>query len=158
VDQRVSRGRVGGLEPHGQGPEAALGGPLEHLAALQERLVEVEADVRLQALGETLQDLRVEHGSEQTRLLADVKQGKRRSCRSVGVQGFIMCHLVLGGGGGGLQANLGFFSPEKFDTIATCVLSFFSKPIDALDSLTERRHRDTTTERRHAQQSPPSPP
>lgn len=26
MDQRVSRGRVGGLEPHGQGPQAALSG------------------------------------------------------------------------------------------------------------------------------------
>lgn len=61
VDQRVSWRCVGGLEPHGQGPQAALGGPAKRLAALQEALVEVEADVRLQALWETLQHLRVGH-------------------------------------------------------------------------------------------------
>lgn len=72
VDQGVSRGRVGGLEPHGQGPEAALGGSVKHLAALEEGLIEVEADIRLQALWETLQDLRVEHGSKRTRLRSDL--------------------------------------------------------------------------------------
>lgn len=57
---------MGGLEPHGQGPEAALCGPAERLTALEEVLVEVKADIRLQALWETLQDLSVKHGSEQT--------------------------------------------------------------------------------------------
>lgn len=63
MDQRVPGGRVRGLEPHGQGPEAALGGAAEHLAVVQEGLVEVEADIRLQALWETLQDLKsAKHG------------------------------------------------------------------------------------------------
>lgn len=66
MDQGVSGGRVGGLEPHGQGPEAALGGPAERLAALEQVLVEVEADICLQTLWETLQDLSVKHGSKQT--------------------------------------------------------------------------------------------
>lgn len=57
---------MGGLEPHGQGPEAALGGSAKRLTALEEVLVEVEADIRLQALWETLQDLCVKHGSKQT--------------------------------------------------------------------------------------------
>lgn len=64
VDEGVSRGRVGGLEPHGQGPEAALSGSTKRLTALEEVLVEVEADIRLQALWETLQDLSVKHGSK----------------------------------------------------------------------------------------------
>ena len=59
---------MGGLEPHGQGPEAALCGSVERLTALQEVLVEVEADIGLQALWETLQDLWVKHGSKRTRL------------------------------------------------------------------------------------------
>lgn len=46
-----------GLEPHRQGPQAALGGSVKRLTALQEVLVEVEADICLQALWETLQDL-----------------------------------------------------------------------------------------------------
>lgn len=57
---------MGGLEPHSQGPEASLSGPAKRLAALEEVLVEVEADVRLQAFWETLQDLSVKHGSKQT--------------------------------------------------------------------------------------------
>lgn len=63
---------MGGLEPHGQGSEAALGGSVKHLTALQEVLVEVEADIRLQALWETLQDLCVKHGSRRTRLWSEV--------------------------------------------------------------------------------------
>lgn len=58
VDQSVSRGRVGGLEPHGQCPQAAFCGSSEGLAAMEQVLVEVEADICLQALGETLQHLR----------------------------------------------------------------------------------------------------
>lgn len=50
---------MGGLEPHGQGPEATLGGSAKRLTALEEVLVEVEADICLQALWETLQDLSV---------------------------------------------------------------------------------------------------
>lgn len=77
VHQGVSRGRVGSLEPHGQGAEAALSGSAERLTALQEALVEVEADVRLQALWETLQDLRVKHGSKQTGPWSDVTRRQR---------------------------------------------------------------------------------
>ncbi len=86
VDQRVSWGRVGGLEPHGQGAQAALGGSTKRLAALQEVLVEVEADIRLQALWETLQDLRGKHGSKQTWWRLDVMQKK-----CVFVQSFTVC-------------------------------------------------------------------
>lgn len=57
VDQCVSRGCMGGLEPHGQGPEAAFGSSTKCLTALQKVLVEVKADICLQALWETLQDL-----------------------------------------------------------------------------------------------------
>lgn len=48
---------MGGLELHGQGPEAALGGAFEGLAVLQQRAVQVEADVGLETLGEALQHL-----------------------------------------------------------------------------------------------------
>lgn len=72
VDEGVSRGRVGGLEPHGKGPEASLGGSTKCLTALQEVLVEVEADICLQALWETLQDLSVKHGSKQTQSWSDL--------------------------------------------------------------------------------------
>lgn len=60
---------MGGLEPHGQGPEAALCGSTERLTALQEDLIEVEADICLQALWETLQDLRVKHGLKQDMIM-----------------------------------------------------------------------------------------
>ena len=53
---------MGGLEAHGQGPQAALGGPLEGLAVLQQDPVEVQADVRLETLWETFQDLRGRDG------------------------------------------------------------------------------------------------
>lgn len=43
-----------GLEPHGQGPQAALSSPLECLAALEQTRVEVEADISLETLWETL--------------------------------------------------------------------------------------------------------
>lgn len=57
VHQRVSRRSVGRLEPHGQRPQAALRGSTERLTALEEALVEMEANVRLQAFWETLQHL-----------------------------------------------------------------------------------------------------
>lgn len=47
MDQGVPWGGVGGLEAHGQGSQAALGGSVEGLAALQQSLVEVEADICL---------------------------------------------------------------------------------------------------------------
>lgn len=62
VDESVSRGCVGGLEPHGQGPQASFSGPLKGLTAVQQVLVEVKADVCLQALWETLQHLSMETG------------------------------------------------------------------------------------------------
>lgn len=62
---------MGGLEPHGQGPEASLSGSAKRLTALEKVLVEVEADIRLQTLWETLQDLSVKHGLKQT-LWSDV--------------------------------------------------------------------------------------
>lgn len=57
MDQRVTGGSVGGLELHGQGPEAALGGAFEGLTVLQQCAVQVEADVGLETLGEALQHL-----------------------------------------------------------------------------------------------------
>lgn len=74
VDQSVSRGRVGGLESHGQGPQAAFCGSLEGLAAVEQVLVKVEANICLQALGETLQHLRGKHGSGQTRAGSELTQ------------------------------------------------------------------------------------
>lgn len=53
VDQRVSGRGMGGFEAHGQGPQAAFGGSLERFAVLKEILVEVKADICLQALGKT---------------------------------------------------------------------------------------------------------
>ena len=63
VHQRVSGWRVRRLELHGQGPQAALGGPSEGLAVLQQRAVQVQTDVGLQALREALQHLRAGGGS-----------------------------------------------------------------------------------------------
>lgn len=63
---------MGGLESHGQGPQAALSGSSEGLTAVEQVLVEVEADICLQALWETLQHLRVKHGSEQTRARSEL--------------------------------------------------------------------------------------
>lgn len=57
MHQGVSGRRVGRLELHGQGSQAAFAGPSESLAVLQQRAVEVEADVCLQAVGEALQHL-----------------------------------------------------------------------------------------------------
>lgn len=65
VDQSVSGGCVGGLEPHGQGPQAAFSGSSKGLAAVEQVLVEVKADICLQALWETLQHLDMKHGSKQ---------------------------------------------------------------------------------------------
>lgn len=66
VDQRVPWGCVGCLEPHGQGPQAALSRPMERLTTMEEALVKVEADISLQALWETLQDLRLKNRSNGT--------------------------------------------------------------------------------------------
>lgn len=57
VDQRVTRGCVGGLELHGQRPEAALSGAFKSLTVLQQRPVQMEADIRLETLWETFQHL-----------------------------------------------------------------------------------------------------
>lgn len=57
VDQRVSWRRVSGFEVHGQGPQAPFGGSLECFAVFKETLVEVKADICLQALWKTFQDL-----------------------------------------------------------------------------------------------------
>lgn len=53
VHQRVTGRRVCGSEVHGQGPQAAFGGSLERFAVVENVPVEVEADICLQALGET---------------------------------------------------------------------------------------------------------
>lgn len=57
MHQRVPRRGVGGLELHGQGSQAALGGSSEGPAMLQQGAVQVQADVGLQALREALQHL-----------------------------------------------------------------------------------------------------
>lgn len=57
VDQRVTRGCVGGFELHGQRPEAALGGAFKSLAVLQQCPVQMEADICLETLWETFQYL-----------------------------------------------------------------------------------------------------
>lgn len=119
MDQSVSRGRVGGLESHGQGTQAAFGGSAKGLAAVEQVLVEVEADVCLQTLWETLQHLRVKHGSEQTRAV-------RRGSGSLD-----LCQILL-------LVKLGKF-PENYDTVATCVRSFISKPFSRVSSRRETR-------------------
>lgn len=58
MDQGVTRRGVGGLEAHGQRPQAALVGASKRLAVLQQAAVQMEADVSLQTLRETLQHLR----------------------------------------------------------------------------------------------------
>lgn len=57
VDQCVTRGCVGGLKLHGQRPEAALGGAFKSLTVLQQRPVQMEADIRLKTLWEPFQNL-----------------------------------------------------------------------------------------------------
>ncbi len=58
MDQSITRGCVGGLEFHGQRPEAALGGAFKSLTVLQQRPVQMEADICLETLWETFQHLR----------------------------------------------------------------------------------------------------
>ena len=70
MDQGVSGRSVGGLEAHGEGSQAALGGALEGLAVLQQSPVEVEADVSLQTLREALQNLG--RGREESQLRVGV--------------------------------------------------------------------------------------
>lgn len=65
MDQCVTRRCVGGLELHGQRPEAALGGAFKSLAVLQQRPVQMKADICLETLWETFQHLR--RGSEEMR-------------------------------------------------------------------------------------------
>lgn len=60
MDQCVTWGCMGGLELHGQCPEAALGGAFKSLAVLQQCPVQMEADICLEALWETFQHLRRE--------------------------------------------------------------------------------------------------
>lgn len=67
---------MGCLEPHGQGAQAALGGAAESFASLQQALVEVEADVGLQALRETLQHLGVRAQSQGGRTEAGRERGR----------------------------------------------------------------------------------
>lgn len=70
MDQCVTGGSVGGLELHGQRPEAALGGAFKCLAVLQQCAVQMEADIGLETLGEAFQHLsggssgRTEGGTE----------------------------------------------------------------------------------------------
>ena len=73
VDKCVSRRSMGSFEPHGQGPEAALGGSTKCLTILEEALVEVEANISLQTLWETLQDLRIKYRSNSTWVWTVVK-------------------------------------------------------------------------------------
>lgn len=57
MDQRVPRGSVGGLELHGQSPQAALGGPLKSFTILQQRPVQMKAYICLETLWEAFQHL-----------------------------------------------------------------------------------------------------
>lgn len=84
---------MGCLEPHGQGSEAALGGSVKCLTALEEVLVEVEADICLQALWETLQDLKCETRVKADTIVVrwDVERSIFKSCHCFDVQRFIMC-------------------------------------------------------------------
>lgn len=67
MDQRVTRGSVGGLELHGQRPEAALGGAFKSLTVLQQRPVQMQTDIRLETLWEAFQHLgRRSRGREDT--------------------------------------------------------------------------------------------
>lgn len=86
VDESVSGGCVGGLEPHGQGPQAAFSGSSKGLAAVEQVLVEVKADICLQALWEALQHLNMKHGSKQR----DCSQGPRGSGILSRVDGFML--------------------------------------------------------------------
>lgn len=57
MHQGVSGWCVSRLELHGQGAQAALAGAPERFAVLQQRAVQMQADVSLQAVGEALQHL-----------------------------------------------------------------------------------------------------
>lgn len=75
MDQRVAGRGVGGLKLHGQRPEAALSGAFKGLAVLQQRSVQVEADVCLKTLWEPFEDLegrpgRVNEGTDRKYLLS----------------------------------------------------------------------------------------
>lgn len=54
VDQSVTRRGVGGLEVHGESSQAAFAGASKRFAVLQQATVQMEANVSLQTLGETL--------------------------------------------------------------------------------------------------------
>lgn len=57
MDQRISRGRVGGFELHGQRPQAALRGAFESFTVLQQSPVQMQADICLQTLWEAFEHL-----------------------------------------------------------------------------------------------------
>lgn len=57
VDQSVPWGSVGRFEAHGQSSQAAFVGASKSFAVLQQTAVEMEADVGLQTLRKTLQNL-----------------------------------------------------------------------------------------------------
>lgn len=57
MDQCVTRGCVGGLELHGECPEAALRGAFKSLTVLQQGPVQMEADIGLETLREAFQHL-----------------------------------------------------------------------------------------------------
>lgn len=52
MDQRVTWGGVGGLELHGQRPQAALRGPLKSFTILQQCPVQMKAYICLETLWE----------------------------------------------------------------------------------------------------------
>lgn len=57
VDQSVTRRGVGCLETHGQSSQAAFVGSSKGFTVLQQSPVQMETDVGLKTLGETLQHL-----------------------------------------------------------------------------------------------------
>lgn len=76
MDQRVPRGCVGGLELHGQGPQAALRGALKSFTVLQQRPVQMKADICLETLGEAFEHL------GRRRRDKEVKEGKKNTVKS----------------------------------------------------------------------------
>lgn len=70
MHQRVSRGSVCGFKAHGQTSQTAFTRPAERFTVLQQSAVQVQTDISLQTLRETLQHLDTQR--------RQIRQEKRR--------------------------------------------------------------------------------
>lgn len=60
VIEDVSRWRVGGFEAHGESSQTRFTRPAEHLTVLQQTTIQMQANISLQTLRKTFQDLSLE--------------------------------------------------------------------------------------------------